>query len=133
MSPTRLFPPSVAVWGQDPRDTPILRKPLGLMAAALFRPLYCRQRYHWQRASDQEGGWIDYSPEDAAAFELVLLAQQSDPYVMAVSLVTWPGYTFVFGSSFQQLNHRTGRLRAMRRIAILEEGRPAATMADLGY
>jgi hypothetical protein len=103
------------------------------MAAALFRPFYCRQRYHWQRASDQEGGWIDYSPEDAAAFELVLLAQQSDPYVMAVSLVTWPGYSFFFGSLFQQLNHSTGRITAMRRIAILEQGRPAATMAALGY
>jgi hypothetical protein len=91
----------------------------------MLRPQNCRQRFGWQcQANDRDGSWTDYSPQDAFLLEGAWEEQQGIAHEISITLSTWEGYVFYLGNRLQQYNPATGRSRAMRRIAILEQGRP---------
>ena len=84
-------------------------------------------RYTWQVQAGRDASWTDYGEEETRRLEAGWAIQSTSANEVAVvftGIPGWGNYVFSLGDRFQQVNTTTGTSRSMRRLMIIQQGRP---------
>jgi hypothetical protein len=88
-------------------------------------------KYQWQCQAGWGSSWTDY---DQAENELLEAAWTRQLWTAEELVITMPGWTqhvVYLGTRLQQINFETGRARTIRRIQVIEEGRPGGWISRI--
>lgn len=103
-----------------------------MAAASMSVPAPEPAKIQWQCQVGRGGSsWVDYGPEENQALEAAWRRQCWTVEELVITLPGWTSQVFYLGSRFQQINFETGRMRTMRRVQVMEEGRPGGWTTSL--
>ena len=84
--------------------------------------------FQWQCQVGAANCWTDYEEPENTLLEASWTRQLWTAEALEITMPGWAQHTFHLGTTLQQHNFVTGKIRAMRRIQILEQGQPAASV-----